>query len=207
MDQATATYVTTRDVPLDELTPFPGNAKIGDVDTIRRSLRRNGQYRSLVVREISNGPLIVLAGNHTMQALQADGQTTARCEIVQCDDATARRINLVDNRSAELGSYDHDALAQLLTDAADDLDGTGYTPEQVDDITALLALPPEEPAQLAAAHGDPDDDAFHPKIQLTVTPGTFDRWRVALDAHEGRNDEEKLDRLLDEIEQHRNEPA
>src|SRR3546814_12921166 len=79
-----AQYVTTRDVPLDELTPFPGNAKRGDVDQIRASLRRNGQYRSLVVREIPNGPLIVLAGNHTMQALTAEGRSEARRVGTEC---------------------------------------------------------------------------------------------------------------------------
>lgn len=35
MDPAGVTYVRTADIPLDELTPFPGNAKRGDVDTIR----------------------------------------------------------------------------------------------------------------------------------------------------------------------------
>lgn len=141
----TATYVRTADIPLDELTPFPGNAKRGNVDQIRASLRRNGQYRSLVVREIPNGPLVVLAGNHTMQALQAEGQPTARCEVVVCDDATARRINLADNRTAELGEYDNDALADLLSYLDGDYEGTGYTTEDVD---ALITVPEELPNAL-----------------------------------------------------------
>lgn len=141
------TYVATRDIPLDELTPFPGNAKRGDVDAIRASLRKNGQYRSLVVREIPNGPLIVLAGNHTMQALTAEGHETARCEIVHCDDATARRINLADNRTAELGTYDTDALTALLTELDGDYDGTGYT---VYDVESLI---PTSPSEVSA----PDD--------------------------------------------------
>lgn len=147
-DATTATYVRTANIPLDELTPFPGNAKRGDVDTIRASLRRNGQYRSLVVREIPNGPLIVLAGNHTLQALTAEGHDTARCEIVVCDDDTARRINLADNRTAELGEYDNDALAELLSYLDGDYDGTGYTD---DDVQALIT-PLEDPEAL----NDPD---------------------------------------------------
>ncbi|MCL8016856.1 ParB N-terminal domain-containing protein, partial [Streptomyces sp. AS02] len=144
----TATYVRTADIALDELTPFPGNAKRGNVDQIRASLRRNGQYRSLVVREIPNGPLIVLAGNHTLQALQAEGRETARCEVVLCDDDTARRINLADNRTAELGEYDNDALAELLSYLDGDYDGTGYTQ---DDVEHLLDYP-EDPEAL----NDPD---------------------------------------------------
>lgn len=158
-----ATYVATRDVPLDELTPYPGNAKRGDVESIRASLQRNGQYRSLVVREVENGPLIVLAGNHTMQALAAEGHSTARCEIVTCDDDTARRINLADNRTAELGIYDNDALVELLSYLDGDYDGTGYTAEDVDallgDVEELPALTdvddvPEPPAEPVSKPGD-----------------------------------------------------
>jgi len=163
----TATYVRTADIPLDELTPFPGNAKRGNVDQIRASLRRNGQYRSLVVREIPNGPLVVLAGNHTMQALQAEGQPTARCEVVVCDDATARRINLADNRTAELGEYDNDALADLLSYLDGDYEGTGYT---ADDVDALLDYP-EEPE----ARTDPDD-VPEPPADPVAKPG--DVWRL-----------------------------
>lgn len=159
----TATYTTTRAVPLDELTPFPGNAKRGDIEAIRASLRRNGQYRSLIVREIPNGPLIVLAGNHTMQALAAEGHATARCEIVQCDDATARRINLADNRTAELGTYDDDALAALISALDGDYDGTGYTDE---DIAALL----NDNEQLPPVLGNPDDVPDAPTYPVSA-PG------------------------------------
>lgn len=140
MEPTVTTYLRTATVPLDELTPYPGNARRGDVDAVRASLRRNGQYRSLVVREIPHGPLIVLAGNHTMAALAAEGHATARCEIITCDDATARRVNLVDNRAAELGGYDPDALAELLTALDGDTEGTGYTAADIERLTNL-ALP------------------------------------------------------------------
>ena len=140
------TYIRTANIPLDELTPFPGNAKRGDVATIQASLRKNGQYRSLVVREIPDGPLIVLAGNHTLQALQAEGATQVRCEVVLCDDATARRINLVDNKAAELGGYDNDSLAELLSYLDGDYEGTGYSAE---DVEALIT--PPDPDELGTA--------------------------------------------------------
>ncbi|MFG2404253.1 hypothetical protein ACGFR8_07915 [Streptomyces brevispora] len=223
-----ATYVRTVGVALDELTPFPGNAKRGNVDTILNSLRRSGQYRGLVVREIPDGPLIVLAGNHTMQAIAAHGpgncgqtvktgrktrpcglcqndpswETGARCEIVRCDEDTARRINIVDNRASDLGTYDYEALSELLA-GLDDLDGTGYTPRDVEDITALLTAPPDEVQELADHHGEPNEDIFRPKISMSVDAETFDRWRIALDAHPGNDDEAKLSGLLDEVERTR----
>lgn len=164
----TAEYIATRDIPLDELTPFPGNAKRGDVDAIRASLRRNGQYRSLTVRDL-DGAYIVLAGNHTMQALGSEGHEAARCEVIRCDDATARRINLVDNRSAELGSYDDQALTELLQAAAaddGDLLGTGWTDADLD----LLASEPPSLDALADELGEPEDDDLWPTLRFKVPP-------------------------------------
>jgi ParB-like chromosome segregation protein Spo0J len=214
-----ATYVETRRVPLDELTPYPGNAKRGDVPMILASLRRNGQYRGLVVRQVERGPLIVLAGNHTLQALVSHGpgpcgvkdcgvcrdgwDETARCEIVTCDDAEARRINLVDNRAAEMGTYDNDALAELLRDLGGDFDGTGYTQQVLDDLDELLELPAEDVEALAKAHGEPDEEVFRPEIRLKVSADLFDRWRAALDAHDGDDDTLKLAGLLTEVERYR----
>ncbi|MGD9485752.1 ParB/Srx family N-terminal domain-containing protein [Streptomyces sp. TRM70308] len=146
-----ATYVRTDTIPLAQLTPFPGNAKRGDVGAILSSLARNGQYRALVVREVEPDRYVVLAGNHTTQALAAHGpgdcgmtvkagdeerpcgvcgnqpwEPAARCEVVHCDDDTATRINLVDNRASDLGTYDEQALADLIG-GLDDLGGTGWT--------------------------------------------------------------------------------
>lgn len=196
---AGAVYLETRRVPLDELTRFAGNAKRGDVPAILASLRRNGQYRSLIVRRIEHGPLIVLAGNHTRDALAAHGPGTchaqrdalaaieagesaiecalcrdgdwdeaARCEIITCDDATARRINLVDNRSAELGTYDEQALAELIKAAlADgDLEGTGYDDAYLSDLLAGLGDALEPPAALTDV-----DDAPPPPNDPISKPG------------------------------------
>ncbi|MFB6901548.1 hypothetical protein [Streptomyces hydrogenans] len=107
---------------------------------------------------------------------------SARCEVVVCDEDAARRINIVDNRAADLGTYDFETLADLLA-GLDDLEGTGYTPRDVEDITALLTAPPDEVTDLAEHHGEPNEDVFRPKINMAVDPETFDRWRVALDAH------------------------
>lgn len=146
---AAVTYLGTREISFDQLERFEGNARRGDVDAIRGSLRRHGQYRSLVVRAVGDDRFVILAGNHTHDALKAEGYTTARCEVIECDDDQARRINLADNRLAELGTYDQEALAELLTFLDGDLDGTGYSAE---DVSALLGTD-EEPAALT----DPDD--------------------------------------------------
>lgn len=210
-----ATYVRTTSIPLDQLTPFPGNAKRGNVDAILTSLRRNAQYRSLVVREITHGPLIVLAGNHTMQALTTHGpgpctyttpggqpcaichnqpwEPAARCEIITCDDATARRINLADNRTSELGTYDNDALAELLT-GLDDLDGTGYTDEDLQ----LLTAGPLSLDQLADTYGEPDDADLWPTLTFKVAPDIRDAfYALTIDCDDPNDDNARFACLLD----------
>ncbi|MER7835347.1 ParB N-terminal domain-containing protein [Streptomyces sp. NPDC096040] len=228
----TATYLRTDTIPVDKLTPYPGNAKRGDTGAILASLRKNGQYRGLVVREQPDGRMVVLAGNHTRQALFEHGGgdcgvkacgvcrnsphwvPIARCDVVQCDDQTALRVNLADNRTADLGSYDYAGLAELLGTLGD-VDGTGYSDQDVADITELIALPQDDlkatarPASTSSGDGpgldgSPDEEStpetFLPVITLRVSHATFDRWRTALDAHPGEDDTAKLHGLLGEIE-------
>ncbi|MFK0063370.1 hypothetical protein ACIQTN_29595 [Streptomyces werraensis] len=218
-----ATYVRTQDVPLGELTPYPGNARRGDVRLILQSLRTSGQYRSLIARQLPDGHLVVLAGNHTLAALLAHGrgpctasiptfanpgadcalcngtrwEPTARVEIVECDDDTALRINVVDNRAAEKGSWDLDGLVELLS-YLPDLDGTGYTDE---DVERLLAPPPslEEladtyapredygdqpartatPAETAAEEPAEQGSGLWPVLRLRIPPAVRDEFYAA----------------------------
>src|ERR1039457_4427748 len=76
-----ATWTSTRDVQISDLTRFPNNARRGNVEEIRKSLRRHGQYRAIVVRD-TGSELVILAGNHTRDALEAEGHTAARCEVI-----------------------------------------------------------------------------------------------------------------------------
>jgi hypothetical protein len=126
-------------------------------------------------------------------------------------------VNLADNRTSDLGTYDYAGLAELLGTLGD-VDGTGYSDQDVQDITALVSLPDDEepprgdPARTVAA-GDADGDldtnpeVFNPVINLRVPHAVFDRWRAALDAHPGQDDAAKLLGLLDEVEASRAQAA
>jgi ParB-like chromosome segregation protein Spo0J len=193
-----ATYVRTQDVPLEQLTLYPGNARRGDVRLILDSLRTSGQYRSLIAQQLPDRHLVVLAGNHTLAALRAHGRgpctasiptfanpgadcalcngtrwdPVARVEIVECDEETARRINLVDNRAAEKGDWDLDSLVELLS-YLPDLDGTGYTDA---DVERLLAPPPslEELADTYAPREDYGDQPTPARAAVPAGPTTPD---------------------------------
>lgn len=132
-------------IPIDELEPFPGNPRVGDVDAVRASLRRFGQVRPILV----DGPRIV-AGHHVRLAAKAEGWThVAGIENDFADEDEARAYLLADNRIPELGTYSLDALVTHLNALAelDALEGTGYTRDDLDDrLAKLRQLNRETPA-------------------------------------------------------------
>lgn len=165
----TAQYLRTEDVALDALTPFPGNAWHGDPEKIAESIEKNGQYRSLVVRSTPEG-LVVLAGNHTRQALISLGRPTARCEVIECDAETAVRVNLADNKIPTYGSYDDSALLELLKVVSDDMTGTGYDPDELDDLLAALTpeatvLPEVGPTAARYAESPEEEQARRDRVE------------------------------------------
>jgi hypothetical protein len=124
-------------VALDSIEVHPANPRRGDVAAIAQSLTRNGQFAPVVVQACSR---FVLAGNHTVLAARSLGWTEIDAVLVDVDEPAAYRIMLAANRTQELGGYDTDALAELLSYLDDDLIGSGYTER---DIQALIAPPPE----------------------------------------------------------------
>jgi hypothetical protein len=164
-----ATFKRLDTLPVGDLTGYPGNPRRGDVGMILESLTANGQYRPLVVREQEDGALVVLAGNHTLQAIDSHGpgpcgrvtqvgeeerpcalcrgeewEPSAQIAVYQCDDQTARRIVLADNRTSDAGDYEDAALAELLESMDGDLAGTGYTDDDLEDLLQYLEEDAEE---------------------------------------------------------------
>lgn len=126
---------TYRIAELSELREHPENPRQGDVGAIVTSVEANGFYGALIVQKSTS---YVLAGNHRLKALRAQG--AKRVPIIErdVDDRTAMRILLGDNRTADLATYDEDKLLELLLKAADEdnLVGTGYDGDDVDKMIA-----------------------------------------------------------------------
>jgi hypothetical protein len=172
-------------IPLDELETFPGNANIGNVPMISASLAANGQYRSLIVRRTDDGRNIIMAGNHTRAAMVEHGAGRCtyergrdsdqspcqlcgngpwdgkpRCEVFECSDEEATKINVADNRIPEFSKRDDDALADLLM-SLEDLTGSGYTlrdvqmymPQEPPELTHVEFEASSEPAPAAQSWG------------------------------------------------------
>jgi len=98
---------------ITELKLLPGNPRRGDIEAVKRSLEAFGQRKPIVVRRTDN---VVIAGNHTLQAAQALGWAEIAVVWVDDDEVTSKAFALADNRTAELGDYDEEALADLIND-------------------------------------------------------------------------------------------
>jgi hypothetical protein len=139
-------------VPVDDLRPYGRNPRQGDVGAIVSSLERHGQYRPIVVNARTRE---VLAGNHTLRAARELGWTEIAATFVDVDEDTAARIVLIDNRSNDLAAYDDQALVDLLR-SLPDLDGTGYTGGDLDELLEVLDPPARTSGETDAGNVPPD---------------------------------------------------
>ncbi|GAA5046481.1 hypothetical protein HNP84_009729 [Thermocatellispora tengchongensis] len=124
-----------RMVPLGDLEPHPDNPHKGDVDVIAESIEKNGFYGTVLVQK---SRMRIIAGEHRWRGAKANGLDKVPALLIDVDDKTATRIMLADNRTAEFGAYDDQALAELLR-GLDDLDGTGWTEQDLDDLAEAIA--------------------------------------------------------------------
>jgi hypothetical protein len=133
-------------VPIESLRPYPGNPRRGSVDAVAESMERNGIANVIVVQESTN---YILAGHTRLESHKKRGDKTAPVVFVDCDDATARRILLADNRTSDLAEYESRALVDALlasVDADEGLEGTAFDEVEMAEWMRELAMDPEADA-------------------------------------------------------------
>lgn len=163
-------------VRLSTLKDWPGNPKTHDVPMLVSLMQRNGRYGVVYVQSSTRR---ILAGHGRRKAYRKLRVTAVDVLWLDVPDDVAARIVAADNRSAELGGYDGNALAAYLREqeAAGNLDGTGYSSDDVATIArAALALdaPHAAPTATADADDDADDDegsSYHVVVVLPNRKG------------------------------------
>jgi ParB-like chromosome segregation protein Spo0J len=129
-------------VEVSTLTPHPNNARQGDIGAIITSIQKNGWFGTVVAQRSSR---YILAGNHRFLAAKQLGMTHVPTFWVDCDDQRALAILVADNRTSDIGSWNEEALKDILVglDAADMLIETGYDREDLEKLLAEMPAPPE----------------------------------------------------------------
>lgn len=125
-------------VDIHLINPNPHNPNMGDVDEIRASLRRYGQFRPVNI-DLRTGYLI--EGHHTYYAAMEEGwDLIAAGYITTVDDAEAMGILLASNGTARRSRDDQGLLLAALR-SVPDLSGTGYDVGHVGRLERLLDVP------------------------------------------------------------------
>ena len=145
-------------VAIDTLKEFEGNPRRGNIKELTESLKVNGQYKPIVVQKSTKQ---IIAGNHLWKAAKELGWTNITIVELDVDDSAAKKIVVADNRLADMGAYDEQALLDLLKEI--DLQGTGYIPADVDDLLALIEE--QTPVEWKVANAE----AMHENVQKRPT--------------------------------------
>ena len=128
----------TETVLIDSITPHEQNPNQGARAAIAQSIEANGFYGFVICQRSRRR---ILIGEHRWRELRDRGADTVPVLWLDVDDDAARRIMLADNRTGRLGQDDETlllAVSQWRADAST-LDGTGYTDDDLADLTNDLA--------------------------------------------------------------------
>jgi ParB-like chromosome segregation protein Spo0J len=172
----TTTSLEPEEVSLDLLTPLEGNPRRGDVEAVKASFTRFGQRLPLVARHKGDVGEVI-AGNHRYYAAKELGWPTVEVVWFECDDETAKAFALADNRTADLAYYDNTELLAMLQSLSS-LEGTGYSPTDLEDLVAMLTPPPLD--EMVGEDSEAPTNAWDPVIHIPVPPAIESRWRRLL---------------------------
>jgi hypothetical protein len=133
-------------LPIESLTPWADNPRSNDhaVPEVAKSIKRFGFASPIIARPIDGGGLEIVAGHTRHKAAQSLGLDRVPVRVMDLDPADAKLLALADNRLGELADWTgglEDILRGLDADGVD-LDGLGWSTEELD---ALTAPPPIEP--------------------------------------------------------------
>ena len=127
-------------VAIGRLFGNPANPRLNDnaIGPVAASLRRFGWRQPIVARPSGE----VIAGNTRLKAAHELSMSEVPVVWFEGSDLEATAYAIADNRTAEFAEWDEPALSKLLEElrAEDDLDGVGYTNEDIDTLLAVGPL-------------------------------------------------------------------
>lgn len=130
---------------LDDANPRTHGER--NLAAIGASLEEFGQLENLVIQKSTRR---VIAGNGRIRELMRLGVESVEVREVDCDDATARRLSVILNRSAELAGWDWGNLETIIEEAGEAgfvVEDLGFTDAELEAIEEASAAAVEEAEQ------------------------------------------------------------
>lgn len=168
-------------VPIGSLKPDPANARVHgqrNLDSIRTSFEEFGQIKPIAVRRSDR---VVIAGNGRLAVAQKLGWSHIAVILMDGTPAQLAAFALLDNKSAELATWDDLALSDLVREAAGgeiDLGDAGFGASELaalldSDEPSILDEVPDAPTEPAPTPRAPD------KAGPKAKPGALQQRPVA----------------------------
>ena len=126
--------LTTLAYPIEKLKHLDGNPRKGNVEAVKKSYKKFGQRKPIVATKDGE----VISGNHQLAAARELGWNKIAVVFTDDDELTAKAFALADNRTADLGTYDDDLLADMLGAVSSDLEMLEATSFSEKDLFNLI---------------------------------------------------------------------
>jgi hypothetical protein len=157
-------------VPIESLTPWPGNPNEGDVGAVAVQLDTHGQHKPIVVQAYTGR---IVAGNHRWYAARHLGWTHIAAIRLELTDAEAEDLLVGDNEPARRSRDDAERLEAILRrlHGSGRIERAGYTAEDLDDLVRARLM--------AGHHPDPEPKGTTPqlpKVVVKLAPSTYEVW-------------------------------
>lgn len=165
----------------DQLTPNPWNTNMVSPENqhkLEESVKRFGVFKPIVVRELTDGTLQIIGGEHRWSAAKALGHAEVPVvNLGRINDKKAKEIGLVDN--GRYGADDTLQLANLLEGlGVDSQELSSFMPYSESDFSSIFSS-----VNISLDDLDLPDDAEVPMTPATKPPQTHQimRFKVPLD--------------------------
>jgi len=156
---------------IGRLSNLPDIPRKGNVDAVANSLATFGQRKPIIARKVDG---VVIAGNHTLQAARQLGWTEVAVVWVEDDDITAKAYALADNRTAELGTYDDQLLADMILAVRHEdehlLSMSGWDDQAVQDLLYIIEADEQAP-EVPVSDPEPGSTPPPSKAPALTVPG------------------------------------
>ena len=169
-------------LPPQQLTPNPWNSNVvspANEAKLEESIKRHGMFKPVIVREMEDGSLQIIGGQHRAQAAQRMGvENIPVVNLGRISEKKAKEVGLLDN--GRYGSDNTLQLAELLEELGTPDELAVFMPFSETELTSIFSSVNISLDDLDIDGSDDDDDAVMPKSKPTQTHQVM-RFKVPID--------------------------
>lgn len=128
----------------NELKPYENNVKVHSekqVQELAKSLEQFGQIRPVIADENN----VILCGHGLVRAAITLGKTEIDVLVMSgLTEVQKKKLLLADNKLSDLGTYDYDAIDDIISSLEGDFDIPGYDADTLEEMYGISSINEDE---------------------------------------------------------------